>query len=164
MAVNFKKIGQKAIDLLGDSIKAQGHYFTGKLVRGFEVRLKPAEVQIWGAFYSKFLERGVRARQIKYPFARARIEALTAFFKAKGKGSISKSLAYATATVHAGLAKKKGIGGGMPTDASKRFSSTGKRTGFIEEALKKSDQIFRVAIDEKKKEYELQIDNIIKAI
>ena len=163
MAIDFKKIGQKAIDLLGDSIKAQGHYFTGKLVKGFELRFQPAEVQVWGAFYAKFLERGVKKGRIPYSRGKRRggtskyIQALIAYFQAKGKGAMSKSLAFATANMH--------LKEGMPTKASiSKYSSTGKRTGFIEEALKKSDQIFKVAIDEKKREYELQIDNIIKAI
>ena len=162
MAVNFKKIGQKAIDLLGQSIIAQGHKHTGSLIRGLELRFPPAEVQIWGAFYSKFLNRGVKKSRIPYRSGKRRggtskyIQALIAYFQAKGKGAMSKSLAFATANKHA----KEG----MPTSASSRFSSTGKRTGFIEEALKKSDQIFRVAIDEKKREYELEIDNIRKAI
>jgi hypothetical protein len=162
MAIDFNRIGQKAIDLLGDSIRAQGHYFTGKLVRGFETRFKPAEVQIWGDFYAKFLERGVKRSRIPYRKGKRRggvskyIQALIAYFQAKGKGSMSKNLAFATANTH--------VKEGMPTSASRRFSSTGKRTGFIEEALKKSDQIFKVAIDEKKREYEVSIGNLIKAV
>ena len=162
MAVNFNKIGQKAIDLLGASIIAQGHKHTGSLIRGLELRFKLAEVQVWGAFYAKILNRGVRRNRVPYRRGKRRggtskyIQALIAYFQAKGKGSMSKNLAFATANTH--------IKEGMPTNASRRFSSTGKRTGFVEEALKKSDQIFRVAIDEKKREYEISIDNLIKEV
>ncbi len=165
MAVNLLKIGQRAIDLLGESIRLQGHNHQGGLIRSFEIRTKPGIVEIWGAFYSKFVDRGVRARQIKFPYARARIEALTAYFKAKGKGQqAAKNMAFATATIHAGLATKKGISGGMPTQASRIFSSTGKRLNFVDEALKKQEQIFKVAIDEHGKEFELQIDNMLKEV
>lgn len=161
MAIDFNRIGQKAIDLLGQSIIAQGHKHTGGLIRSMEIRLKPAIVEIWGAFYAGILNRGVKRGRIPYRRGKRRggtskyIQALIAYFQAKGKGAMSKNLAFATANTH--------IKEGMPTSASSRFSSTGKRTGFVEEALKKSDEIFKVAIDEKKREYEVSIDNLIKA-
>jgi hypothetical protein len=46
----------------------------------------------------------------------------------------AKSIAFAIASKH----KKEG----MPTKTSARFSKTGKRTGFIEQALDKNSQKF----------------------
>lgn len=160
--IDFKRIGQKAIDLLGDSIKAQGHNFKGALIKSFEIRFIANEVQIWGNFYAKFLQRGVKKGRIPYQRGARRggtskyIQALIAYFTAKGKGSIAKKLAFATANTH--------IKEGMPTPASTRFSSTGKRTDFIGEALKRSKEIFDVAVDEKKREYVVEIDNILKTV
>lgn len=158
MAISFKKIGEVLIDALGESLINQGHRHKGSLIRSMETRIQPDGVQIWGNFYSKFLQTGVKKGRIPYRRGRDRggtskyIQALIAYFTAKGKGSIAKQLAFATANKHA----KEG----MPTSASSRFSSTGKRTGYIDEI--NETKIFEQAEKEAEKDFELQIDKMIK--
>ena len=69
----------------------------------------------------------------------------------------SKSIAFAIASKH----KKEG----MPTKASAKYSSTGKRTGFIETALDKNSQKFIELIENAiKYSVEVTIESYYKSI
>lgn len=120
--------------------KAQGHNLTGKAINEIEtvVKFNINELTITGLVldYMAINNRGVPANKIPYYPGSGRkeseyIKGLMKYVQQRmGKSEKeSKSIAFAIASKH----KKEG----MPTRASARFSSTGKRTGFIETALNK---------------------------
>jgi hypothetical protein len=123
--------------LIVDEWIAQGHNMTGEFAAKLthEVRYvgKVVEVDIIDGTargYGKILEYGVKPQQIRYPYARARIEGLVRFVGGRGiaSGKLALSIAYAIATTH----KREG----MPTAASVRFSKTGKRTEYVKDVEK----------------------------
>lgn len=125
------------ISALSEELIAQGHRNTGSLIKSFEGRVRPDKlgVEIWGNKYAHYVDKGVKANRIPYTKGRGRggrskyIQALIEYFKQKGVAD-PKAAAFATANAH----KREG----MPTRRSLRFSSTGKRTGFIGTAIQKN--------------------------
>lgn len=128
--------------------KEQGHNLTGKLIRSVEVQV---DSKGFGDFqvvtgnilyeeYGRFVETGVKASRIPYgrktgKKVSAYIQGLIGYFQKRGlSGREAKSAAFATAKVHARE--------GMPTRASRRFSSTGERTGFTLRASEASEGRF----------------------
>lgn len=120
--------------------KAQGHNLTGKAINEIEtvVKFNINELTITGLVldYMAINNRGVTADKIPYtPNSGNRtskyIQGLIDYAKKRMGASDkeAKGIAFAIASKH----KKEG----MPTRASARFSSTGKRTGFIETAINK---------------------------
>jgi hypothetical protein len=138
-------IAQMAIDAVANEWKAQGHNLTGSAVKQMEtfVKFEINTLIIEGLVpdYMAINNQGVPANKIPYyPGSGNKtskyISGLIEYAKKRmGKSDKeAKSVAFAIASKH----KREG----MPTKASARFSSTGRRTGFIEIALEKNSQKF----------------------
>ena len=156
--IDFNTIANILIEQITDEWVAQGHSLTGAFEQGLESRIittsGSTKIQIIDTTeqgYGKILDDGVTASQIRYPYARARIKGLTEYAKLRlGAGDKEAiSIAFAIATKHA----KEG----MPLPSSKRFSRTGKRTKFVEDASKRIKDILSKEI---KKEIDSNGNNI----
>lgn len=135
----LKTIGEKVNKLLIEEWELQGHKMNeSKFERELEAEVysegNTKGVRGLGVGYARFVNQGVSKSQIKYPYAKARIEGLTKYVLNRMGigGAQGVSIAFAIANKH----KKEG----MPTDSSKKYSKTGKRTEFIEEAFKKGEK------------------------
>ncbi len=138
-----------AINSLGDLAEeetkkaylAQGHNLTGKgaasiksvwLTRGTDV-----VIQVLAADYVNITNRGVTAARIPYTQGSgatrsAFITGLQRYAELRFGVSSSDALRIAFQIAR----KAKANGGGLPSQSSQRFSSTGKRTGFVNDAIR----------------------------
>jgi len=134
----LEKIANLAIQAVAIEWKVQGHNLTGKAIQELETRIiergNDTIIEGYVIDYMANINSGVTASRIPYsPGSGARssqyIQGLINYVKRRmGKSDReAKSIAFAIASRH----KREG----MPTKASARFSKTGKRTGFIEQAL-----------------------------
>lgn len=134
----LNQIASIALQAVAIEWKAQGHNLTGKAVQELETRIvergNDTIIEGYVLDYMANINSGVPASSIPYsPGSGARssqyIAGLISYVqKRMGKSQReAQSIAFAIASRH----KKEG----MPTKNSARFSSTGKRTGFIEAAL-----------------------------
>lgn len=126
-------------EAMRDQIEAQGHKLTGKLSDSitFSVSENGNDVvgQMFIEDYGVYVEVGVSADRIPYgkgggkPGGTSKyIQGLISFWEHRGlSGRDAVGAAFATAKVHARE--------GMPSRESYKHSSTGKRTGFIKEAV-----------------------------
>ena len=130
------------IEDLRKQIKIQGHVNTGKGLRSLRYVVRDEgngkyTTDIYWLDYMGIINDGVPASRIPYtPSKRtgARIskyiQGLMDYFRSRGLNEReSKSAAFATARVHSRE--------GLPTRASKRFSSSGDRTGMVETVIEK---------------------------
>jgi hypothetical protein len=135
-------IAQMAIDAVANEWKAQGHNLTGSAIKNMEtvIRMETDKIIIEGFVpdYMAINNSGVTAAKIPYyPGSRRKeseyIKGLMKYAKQRFGASDkeAKSIAFAIASKH----KKEG----MPTIKSQKHSKTGKRTGFIEQALDKKE-------------------------
>ena len=138
-------ISTLAIEVIAMEWRAQGHELTGSAVKQMEtmVKFEINTLVIEGLVpdYMEINNSGVTAARIPYtPNSGNKtskyISGLIDYVKKRmGKSDKeAKGIAFAIASKH----KREG----MPTKGSVRFSSTGKRTGFIEQALDKNSQKF----------------------
>jgi len=134
-----------AISVVANEWRAQGHELSGSAVRQMEtlVRFEINTLIIEGLVpnYMAINNSGVTANRIPYTPNSGRppskyISGLIDYVKRRmGKSDKeAKGIAFAIASKH----KREG----MPTKGSVRFSTTGKRTGFIEQALDKNSPKF----------------------
>ena len=133
----LEQIANLALQAVAIQWKAQGHNLTGKAIQELETRIvMGSDIVIQGYVidYMANINSGVTAANIPYsPGSGARsskyIAGLIDYVKRRmGKSDReAQKIAFAIASRH----KREG----MPSKASARFSSTGKRTGFIEAAL-----------------------------
>lgn len=136
---------QQAATLAGEAVvlewRQQGHELTGQAAQELEVRIvqRAGEIHLegWVLDYMATLNRGVGADKIPYsPGSGASsskyIEGLISYAQKRMGASRQEAerIAFAIASTH----KREG----MPSRGSKRFSSSGKRTGFIDEAMDKA--------------------------
>lgn len=135
-------IAQMAIDAVANEWKAQGHNLTGAAIKNMEtvIRMETDKIIIDGFVpdYMAINNEGVTAARIPYyPGSGNKtskyISGLIDYVKKRmGKSDKeAKGIAFAIASKH----KKEG----MPTIKSQKHSKTGKRTGFIEQALDKKE-------------------------
>ena len=135
-------IAQMAIDAVANEWKAQGHNLTGSAIKNMEtvIRMETDKISIEGFVpeYMAINNKGVLATKIPYYPGSGRkeseyIKGLMKYAKQRFGASDkeAKSIAFAIASKH----KKEG----MPTIKSQKHSQTGKRTGFIEQALEKKE-------------------------
>lgn len=137
----FEKIGNEIAEIALIAIKKelmlQGHNMTGNLLESIKYEVKAEALKViiqYSMFdYGMIQNYGVKPDEIKKPFARPRIEGLKRFVELRmGKrGKEAESIAFAIARKH----KDEG----MPTDASKKYSKTGKRTNWIGDGLKEAN-------------------------
>ena len=134
-----------AISVVANEWRLQGHELTGSAVKQMEtmVRMEINTLIIEGFVpdYMAINNSGVTAARIPYTPNSGRppskyISGLIDYVQRRmGKSEKeAKSIAFAIASKH----KKEG----MPTKTSAKYSKTGKRTGFIEQALDKNSQKF----------------------
>jgi hypothetical protein len=134
-----------AITVVANEWRAQGHELSGSAVKQMETviteEINAIVIEGYIPDYMAINNSGVTAARIPYTPNSGRppskyISGLIDYVKRRmGKSDKdAKSIAFAIASKH----KKEG----MPTKASARYSSTGKRTGFIEQALDKSSPKF----------------------
>jgi len=134
-----------AITVVANEWRAQGHELSGSAVRQMEtlVRMEINTLVIEGLVpdYMAINNQGVASNRIPYYPGSGRktskyISGLIDYVKRRmGKSDKeAKGIAFAIASKH----KREG----MPTKGSVRFSTTGKRTGFIEQALDKNSPKF----------------------
>ena len=135
-------IAQMAIDAVANEWKAQGHNLTGAAIKNMEtvIRMETDKIIIEGFVpeYMAINNKGVLSTKIPYYPGSGRkeseyIKGLMKYAKLRFGASDkeAKSIAFAIASKH----KKEG----MPTIKSQKHSQTGKRTGFIEQALEKKE-------------------------
>lgn len=135
-------IAQMAIEAVANEWKAQGHNLTGSAIKNMEtvIRFQTNELIIEGFVpeYMAINNKGVLATKIPYyPGSGNKtskyISGLIEYVKKRmGKSDKeAKGIAFAIASKH----KKEG----MPTIKSQKHSKTGRRTGFIEQALDKKE-------------------------
>ena len=151
-----KKIGEIAVEAVKIELAAQGHKLTGALIDSVTYQVKQTDkgAIIEGVLldYGIPVNTGVPASNVPYTINNRGSRRAFNFSNFRRSTGVSKyiaglqlfaelrfrvakkealSIAFAIANKH----KKEGI----PTKASKRFSSTGKRTGAIQAALAKVD-------------------------
>lgn len=135
-------IAQMAIEAVANEWKAQGHNLTGAAIKNMEtvIRFQTNKLIIEGYVpdYMAINNQGVPSTKIPYYPGSGRkeseyIKGLMKYAKQRFGASDkeAKSIAFAIASKH----KKEG----MPTIKSQKHSKTGKRTGFIEQALDKKE-------------------------
>lgn len=146
----IQQIAALALQAVAIAWRAQGHELTGKAVQELETRITQTAqgytIDGYVLDYMAHINTGVPADRIPYsPGSGARsskyIDGLIRYAKLRmGAGSEreAKSIAFAIASKH----KREG----MPTRSSARFSQTGKRTGFIQEALEGREAEFEALI------------------
>lgn len=140
-----------AANIFRNSLKDQGHVLTGKLlrsIRGVVLDFKKIlTLYVEMADYYEILDKGVSADRIPFnPGSGAEssryISGLISFFRKRGlNNKRATSAAFATAFKH----KLEG----MPTRASRRFSVTKKRTGFVSDNIEKANKLVIELIDKK---------------
>jgi hypothetical protein len=143
-------ISALAIEVISMEWRAQGHELSGSAVKQMEtvVKFEINTLVIEGLVpdYMAINNEGVPSNKIPYYPGSGRktskyIDGLIDYVKRRmGKSDKeAKGIAFAIASKH----KKEG----MPTKGSVRFSTTGKRTGFIEQALNKNSAKFTELIE-----------------
>lgn len=136
---------------LREWIKKTGHSLTGRLERSTKGQLSPAGLNgsvLWES-YGEIINSGINRRRIPYsPGSGARsskyIEGLIRFvrlrgLKPRGKGTV-KGIAFAIARTQKEV--------GSPTPGSRRFSQTGRRTGFVQEMLEAEKKNIRQGFED----------------
>lgn len=140
--VKTERIKALLIDLILEEFNSQGHKLTGtfaKSLEGREIVAGPStSVQILHVAYGRFVEKGVRPNRIPYTRRRGGgtgstntskyIEGLKMFVRLRGLTSGLESEVTSVAFAIANTQKREG----MPTKASRAFSRSSRRTGFIE--------------------------------
>jgi len=157
MSSPFNQAAEKIRDIAVEAVKlelaAQGHTLTGALidsVRGV-ITTTTTGAMIEGVWlsYGGPVNTGVPASNIPYTRgsrsgggSSAYIAGLTLFAKLRFRATDKEAtrIAFAIANKH----KQQG----MPTQASKRFSKTGKRTGAVQDALEKVNPQIQQIINE----------------
>lgn len=138
---NFNKGLNYLLQLDKERLIEQGHVATGRLKDSLRVEVKFDGRTLVGEFkamdYGRYVDSGVPASRIRYP-----IDAIKDWIKViepSMNGKERNSFAWAIWAKH----KKEG----MPTNASRRFSKSGKRTDWIKDGTKiaedKFDELFQ---------------------
>lgn len=147
--IQYDTIAQRIIDLIGEEWVKQGHELTGDFRKKMTYEIDKDIIRIYDNTdrgYGKILEHGVPAERIPFsPGSGARtskyIQGLVRYAKARlgADDKTALSIAFAIAYKH-----KEG---GMPTEASKRFSQTGHRVGFVEDSVPQIELLVKEFID-----------------
>lgn len=136
----LRRIGEEYAKAFGIELVRQGREErAGGLIKSLQVKTMPSSIEILGNYYWRFVDKGVKAGQIRYPKAPARINALIKWLKHKGvAGSdrVIKGIAYAIAHTHS----KKG----MPTRNGRIDRS---RLNFVDKAIKSRRKEIEEVVD-----------------
>lgn len=113
----------------------QGHHLTGAMEDSLDAEIfkkKKAEVmEGFAVYYSRFVNDGFPAKSANFQ----QVPFLIEYFQKRGYPLASSDTTKPTAVQLAFATVKKWMQEGMPTEASKRFSSTGSRKNMIENAF-----------------------------
>jgi len=147
-------------------LKDQGHNLTGKLSKSLQIRTTAGagEISLIGSFlrYGAAIDQGVKPERVPFtPNSGNKtskyITGLINFVKLRRiatNDAKAKSIAFAIAFKH----KKEGI----PTKSSYKYSSNGRRLGWISDTLdRNSDTITELLQDIFEKEVNINIDNLL---
>ena len=109
---SLRAIGEVFAQAFGVELIKQGREpRAGGLIKSMKVKTEaPSNVSVEGNHYWTFLDKGVKASQIKSPFAPARIQGLIEWLGRKGvagSNKVIRGIAYAIAYTHGKV--------GMPT-------------------------------------------------
>jgi hypothetical protein len=151
----LRRIGEEYAKAFGIELIRQGREpRAGGLIKSLSVNPEaPSNVSISGNHYWTFLDKGVKASQIKYPKAPARINALIQWLKRRGvagSDSVIKGIAYAIAYTHSKV--------GMPS-RNGRFDRS--RINFVDKAIKSRRKNIERVLDE---ELGKSVDVILKKL
>ena len=134
---DYTQIADRVLARVLEEWRNQGHDLTKKVESTAKSTIEQTIgfVRITGEleYYARFVNTGVPASKIPYSPPSGRggtskyIEGLIAYATARGMDN-PKSAAFAIANKH--------LKEGMPTSGSKKYSSTGNRTNFVEDAFK----------------------------
>lgn len=138
----LEKAARYAADVVLVEWRRQGHELTGEAARQLEVRVveKAGEIHLegWVLDYMATLNRGVPAERVPYNPGSGRtysryIEGLKSYAMKRMGASQQEAerIAFAIASTH----KREGL----PSRGSRAFSRTGRRTGFIDQALDEAE-------------------------
>lgn len=134
--MTIEQIYQGAAELINklirDEIIAQGHTATGRMADSLENKIiktkQTATLEGYGIDYMKIIDEGIEPEQVSFSM----LPKLILYFRSKGFDEANAKKA-AVNTI------KKWTREGLPTQASKRFSTTGNRKNFIEAAFTRAD-------------------------
>lgn len=134
----LKDISNIVISALVEEIKLQGHNDTGKLINSFESNEtetgKKATIEILFFNYGSFLNYG------RKPGGYVPFSVLFDWVKRRLRLSGVQARS-ATFAINQKIFKE-----GIPTTGALKYSSTGKRTQFIDDALKRKDKEITEAV------------------
>ena len=153
IATDVERVQQVLTEALMSQFEAQGHKMTGKLIKDIKYVVKQTadnlSIEGFMYVYGNILAAGVKASKIPFSGRTGRggtslyIQALQQYAQTRmGIEDEKKSLSVAFAIAHS---QKKH---GMPTPGSYKYSSTGKRTDFIEEAFNEGEDKIDEAISQ----------------
>ena len=151
--MNLKPLILQSETTVQDEFVKQGHNNTGRAVNSIQGNPTPNGFNIEGNDYINILNEGVSAGNIPYSGnggggTSKYIQGLIEYVLQRG---IATGRAEATRVAFAIANKQRKEG--MPTNASRRFSQTGKRTGFLDVAADKiSNDVEEYLQDEAEKE------------
>ena len=150
----LRLIGEEYAKAFGIELIKQGRTNrAGGLIKSLKVQPEETSVSIFGNSYWTFLDKGVKASQIRYPKAPARIKALVEWLGRKGvagSDAVIRGIAYAIAYTHS----KKG----MPT-MNGRFDRS--RINFVDKAIKaRQNRIDEVVTRELNKSVDLILNKL----
>lgn len=123
--------------------RRQGHELTGKAAQSIEEQIERKangiNIQFYIQDYMANINQGVPSNRIPFsPGSGARsskyIQGLTRYARLRFGANIREAQSIAFAIAHKHLRE------GMPSIGSKRFSKSGRRTGFIEEGLQSEEE------------------------
>lgn len=129
--MDYEGLATRIKERIAQEWQAQGHTLTGAFEESLTHEIEEGEnvtIRISGRHYGVYMQYGVKAEEIKYPFARKRIDALTNYVM------LRMGLPEKMAKQVAGAIAYKHSKEGMPLPSSVRFSTTGKRIGFVSDA------------------------------
>lgn len=138
----------------------QGHRLTGEFEREIEVRTKETDsgvtIDVMILKYGKTIELGRHRTEIKItgPYIAGLIDYVKKRMQINDNKK-AKSVAFAIARTH----QREG----MPSKKSRRFSKTGKRTGYINETIRKNSVQFEQLMKQyAKREVEIELDLLLR--
>ena len=151
--IRIEELVEYLIKKIRENLSAQGHNLTGRLSRSLEGKESESgdawAFSIFWEAYGTVIEQGLNRSRVPYsPGSGAKhskfIEGLIKYVKLRGlrprKGQTVKGIAFAIA------ASGKKVG--FPLPGSRRFSSTGRRTGAISEVLDNEKRAILLGITE----------------
>lgn len=144
-------------EIIRKEMVAQGHHLTGAMEESLSSNIyKQAKAEVMegtAVYYTKFVDEGFPAASASFK----QVPFLIEYFIKRGYPVASTNPGTLTATQLAFMTVKKWMKEGMPTQASKRFSTTGSRTNMIESAFvgadSKIDEVITGGLDFVVEEY-----------